>query len=354
MRAALYHAARDVRVEDVAEPAAVGAHQVLVEPILCGICGTDLHEFTDGPIVTPVEPHPLNGSQLPQILGHEFSARVVEVGGEVESVRRGDRVSVMPLLVCGRCPYCIRGLNHLCQKMACTGLSSDWGGIAELALLEEYQVAALPDSVSDVQGALIEPAAVAAYGVDRSGATPGDVALITGGGPIGALAALYAAAMGAVVIVSEPNRNRADFVRSLGVGDVLDPTGENFQAEIEERTEGLGVNVAIECSGNAAALNSCIVATRSRGTVVQTGLHTGPASILPMDVSLKDLSIVGTWCYPIYDWPRIIRLLGTGKFPIEKVVTDRIDAAAVVAKGFEALLDPQGDQVKVLVGIEAQ
>jgi (R,R)-butanediol dehydrogenase/meso-butanediol dehydrogenase/diacetyl reductase len=353
MRAAVFHGAGNIRVEDVLEPASVGPRPVLVRPTWCGICGTDLHEYAQGPIVIPDAPHALTGARLPQILGHELSAVVVEVGAAVAGVRPGDRVSIMPLIVCGRCPYCLRGLNHLCTQMACTGLSSPWGGIAELAVVEDYQVAVLPESVSDVQGALIEPAAVAAYGVDRSGAHPGDVVLITGAGPIGALAALYAAAGGMTVVIAEPNPNRAAFARDLDVGAVVDPVRDDVRAVIDEVTDGLGADAAVECAGNAAALNTCIEAVRSRGVVVQTGLHTGPAEILPMQISLRDLSLVGTWCYPIQDWPRMVRLLGTGSFPVERVVTSRIDVDAVVDRGFAPLTDPQGSELKVLVGAAA-
>jgi (R,R)-butanediol dehydrogenase / meso-butanediol dehydrogenase / diacetyl reductase len=349
MRAAVFHAARDVRVEDVPEPSGLGDREVLLRPTWCGVCGTDLHEFAQGPIVIPAEPHPLNGSVLPQILGHEFSAEVVETGADVTKVSAGDRVSIMPLLVCGRCPYCVRGMNHLCVSMACTGLSSPWGGIAELAIVSDYQVTPLPDAVSDVQGALIEPTAVAAYGVDRAGVAPGDTLLITGCGPIGALASLYAVANGVRVIVAEPNPNRAEFARSLEVGDVLDPTDGDPVERIRDMTDGLGVNGCVECSGSERALNTCIDATRKAGTVVQTGLHTKPAAIDPMQVALKDLTISGTWCYPIYDWPRIIGLISSGRCPVERVVTANIDADDVVSGGFEPLLDPQGHEMKVMV-----
>src|SRR5947209_15612382 len=165
MRAVVYHGARDVRVEEIPEPdGALRPEEVLLAPRWCGICGTDLHEYAAGPIVIPSDPHPLTGAALPQILGHEFSAEVVEVGREVETVRRGDRVAVMPLVFCGECYYCRRGVKHLCTKMGCTGLSWAWGGLGDLAVVPDYQVVRLPDAVSDLQGALVEPAAVACYG----------------------------------------------------------------------------------------------------------------------------------------------------------------------------------------------
>jgi (R,R)-butanediol dehydrogenase / meso-butanediol dehydrogenase / diacetyl reductase len=351
MRATVYYGARDIRVEQHEEPTTLGSFDVLIKPRLCGICGTDLHEYAQGPIVIPSSPHSLTGSQLPQILGHEFSAEVMEVGDRVRSVRAGDRVTVMPLLFCGRCYYCRRGLNHLCFEMACTGLSWEWGGLGELAVVPEYQIAALPESVSDLQGALVEPAAVAAYGVDRAGISPGNTVLVTGAGPIGCLVALYAAANGARVFISEPNQNRAALARKLDVGEVLNPAEDDLLVAVREATEGVGVDAAIECSGNARALNACIDATRSRGVVVQTGLHVGPAEITPMTLSSKDLSIIGSWCYPVSDFPRIISLIAMGSYPVEKVVTARVEMDSIVPQGFDALLDPQGDQVKVLVEV---
>ncbi|HYT27164.1 MAG TPA: alcohol dehydrogenase catalytic domain-containing protein, partial [Actinomycetota bacterium] len=104
MRALRFHKARELHVEQVAEPAPPGPGEVLLRPLMCGICGTDLHEYTDGPIVTPARPHPLTGAELPQILGHEFAATVASAGPGVTHVRPGDLCTVMPLIHCGRCP----------------------------------------------------------------------------------------------------------------------------------------------------------------------------------------------------------------------------------------------------------
>lgn len=349
MKAAVFHAAHDIRVEDVPAPTGVGPREVLARPYWCGICGTDLHEYAMGPIVTPATPHPLNGAVIPQILGHEFSAEVVEVGREVTRVKVGDRVSAMPLLVDHECYYCRRGLNHLCVKMACVGLSYAWGGIAELAVLPESILTVLPDAVSELQGALVEPAAVAAYGVDTGHVKPGDSVLITGAGPIGALAALYAASLGARVFVSEPNPTRLALVHSLGVAEVLDPSTTDVAAYLKDLGGGIGVDAAIECSGNERALQTAIASVRSAGRVVQTGLHTRPAAIDAMVLAQHDLTLVGTWCYPVTDFPRIARLIASGRYPVEKVVSAKIAIEDIVEHGFEALLSPTGGQVKVLV-----
>ncbi len=349
MRAAVFHDAHDIRIEEIDAPSEVGPGEVLVRPFWCGICGTDLHEYAAGPIVIPTHAHPLTGASAPQVLGHEFSAEVVEVGAGVTNVASGQRVSVMPIISCGVCYFCVRGLGHLCTRMACVGLSYAWGGIAELAVVPATQVHALPDSMTDIQGALVEPTAVAAYGVDTAGVRPGDTVLITGAGPIGALASLYAGSLGARVFISEVNPVRAALARSLEVGEVLDPSSMDVVEFLRDATGGIGVDSVVECSGNERALQTGIAAVRAAGTVTQTGLHTRPASIDPMQVSLREITYNGTWCYPLTDWPRVIDLIGRGGLPVEKVVTAEIGIADLVSKGFDTLLSPSGDEVKVLV-----
>ncbi|QWT24534.1 2,3-butanediol dehydrogenase [Subtercola sp. PAMC28395] len=348
MKAAVFHGAHDIRVEEVGTPRPL-AGEVLLRPYWCGICGTDLHEYAMGPIVIPSSPHALTGATAPQVLGHEFSAEVVELGAGVTNVTVGQRVSVMPLLYCGQCYYCRRGLNHLCRSMACVGLSYQSGGIAELAVVPATHVSILPDSMTELQGALVEPGAVAAYGVDTAQVRAGDTVLITGAGPIGALAALYASSIGANIFISELNPTRAALARSLDVGEVLDPSKVDVAAWLKDHTDGIGADAVIECSGNERALQTAIAAVRSAGRISQTGLHTRAAAIDPMVLSEHDITLSGTWCYPVTDWPRIIDLISRGRYPVEKVVSAQISMDDIVAKGFETLLSPTGDQVKVLV-----
>jgi (R,R)-butanediol dehydrogenase/meso-butanediol dehydrogenase/diacetyl reductase len=191
---------------------------------------------------------------------------------------------------------------------------------------------------------------VAAYGVDRAGVRGGDVVLVTGAGPIGMLSALYASAVGAsTVVIAEPNPRRAALARAIDVGPVVDPTSGELESVLADVTRGSGVDVGVECSGTTPGLGSCIANARPRGTVVQTGLHTKPATLDAMGLASHDVTLIGSWCYLITDWPRIIRLVASGKYAVSKVVTANIDLADVVTKGFDVLVDPMGDQLKVLV-----
>ena len=325
---------------------------------MCGICGTDLHEYTDGPIVIPSSPHPLNGSCLPQILGHEFAAVAVEAGAGVSHVQAGDLCTVMPLIHCGHCYECLRGMGHLCRTMACTGLSDAWGGLAGLAMVRASQLVPVGSEVSAQQAALIEPTAVAAYGVDRGRLQPGQTVLVTGAGPIGSLATMYALAGGARrVIVSEPDPSRRARAASLGkdLGEVIavDPLADPVGDVVLDSTDGVGADLAIECAGIEAALTLCVDAVRPAGTVVQTALHIRPAALRADTLAIKDLTLIGTWCYPVNDFARVVGLVASGRLPVERVVSSVVPLDRAVTGGFDQLITRGSGEVKVLIEVGA-
>jgi len=337
MRALRLHGAGDLRVDTVADPGPIGPGEVRLRNLLAGICGSDLHEYVH-PMLTTVEPHPLTGAALPQILGHEYSAEVLEVGDRVIAARTGDRVAVMPLFFCGECGPCRAGLPQCCGRLGAVGMNWPWGGIAETSVVQEHQVAVLPDAVSDAAGALVEPAAVAVHAVSRAPVRPGDSVLVAGGGPIGQLMCLAALAAGAdSVHISEPADGRRRRAEALGA--------HAWQADAFPD----GVDIAIECAGNQPALRDCLAAVRRGGTVVQTALHTKPVELDPRQLTLNDITLRGVNCFPVDSWPRVIELVASGALPVERVVTGVVALGEAVEEGFDALLDPAGDQVKILV-----
>ena len=224
-----------------AEPPAPGAGEVVVRVVTCGICGTDLHEYVAGPIVTPVEPHPLTGAQNPQILGHEFAGDVVAIGPGVTSVARGRsrrdhaaRVLRSLRVLPARAPASVR------DDGAASGSPTPGAGWRSSRRSRSIRSCDSPTGVTYRQGALIEPTAVAAYGVERAGVGPGDRVLVTGAGPIGALAALCARSAGAsTVYISEPNPARRARAEALGVATVLDPTSVDVP-ELPPRADATG------------------------------------------------------------------------------------------------------------------
>lgn len=343
---------RQLQLDNIEEPSELGPRQLLLQNRLCGICGTDLHEYADGPKLVTAHPHPLTGASMPQILGHEFSGEVLAIGSEVRSATVGDRVSVMPLFFCGECSACREGRQQCCVKLGAVGYNWPWGGMGEHAIVSDHQVARLPDGMTDAQGALVEPTAVAVHAVSEAPVTVGDVVLVTGGGPIGQLVALSALAAGAgAVYISEPNPRRRTRAEVLGVAGVLDPSAIDVVAELREQVPD-GLDVAIECAGNQRALATCIDAVRPGATVVQTALHPRSVQIDPTRLTLRDVSLKGVNCFPVTCWPRVIRLIASGRLPAERVVTGRVRLEAAIEEGFHALLDPESDHIKVLVAPE--
>jgi (R,R)-butanediol dehydrogenase / meso-butanediol dehydrogenase / diacetyl reductase len=341
MRALRFYGNKDLRVEDIADPKICGPRQVIVKVAWCGICGTDLHEYTTGPIFMPRQ----------QILGHEFSGTVVEVGSELKDYRQGDRVAVQPLLTPGDDYYSVRGLAHLSEQSGFVGIRNwAWGGMGEYAVLNDYNVFKLPDSVSDEQGALVEPAAVTLYAVDNSGLQAGNTVLISGAGTIGALTVLSVNAAGASqIFVAEPNPARRKFIESWGLcTGVFDPRTEDVPARIRERTT-VGVDAAFECAGTENSLAACLRSVRRQGTVVQVGLATATCTVDLQLLVLKDVTLRGSFCYPIYSWPRVIDLIAARKLPVEKTVSSCISLDAAVPDGFEVLTAPGTDRLKILI-----
>jgi (R,R)-butanediol dehydrogenase/meso-butanediol dehydrogenase/diacetyl reductase len=349
MKAARFHGRGDIRVEDVPAPR-VGPGQVEVSVDWCGICGTDLHEFLEGPIFIPQEgaPHPITGSELPVVMGHEFAGVVSAVGSGVTGVREGDRVAVEPYYVCDECVACTAGRYNICRKLGFVGLSGQDGGFAERCVVDARWVHPLGDLPTDI-GALVEPLAVGYHAVRLSGLRPGGTAAVFGAGPIGLVtaAALKAAGAGKVVVV-EPAAARKAKAAGAGADEVLDPTGTDVPDAIRDLTAGAGADVAFECAGVDAVLAAAIGSVRPGGTVVNVAIWGHVPKVAMNDLVLSEVSVIGSLAY-CGDHADTIALLRDGKVDAEQFITGRIGLADLVDGGFRELIDNKEENVKILV-----
>jgi (R,R)-butanediol dehydrogenase / meso-butanediol dehydrogenase / diacetyl reductase len=349
MKAARFHGRGDIRVDDVPDPQ-VRSGQVEVSVDWCGICGTDLHEFLEGPIFIPQKgaPHPITGAELPVVMGHEFAGVVSAVGAGVTEVREGDRVAVEPYYVCGECVACAEGRYNICRKLGFVGLSGPDGGFAERCVVDARWVHPLGDLPTDI-GALVEPLAVGYHAVRLSGLQPGGTAAVFGAGPIGLVttAALKAAGAGKVVVV-EPAAARKAKAAGAGADEVLDPTSTDVPAAIRDLTAGAGADVAFECAGVDAVLAAAIGSVRPGGTVVNVAIWGHVPQVAMNDLVMSEVTVLGSLAY-CGDHADTIALLRDGKVDAEQFVTGRIGLGDLVDGGFRELIDNKEENVKILV-----
>src|SRR5690348_14311890 len=183
MRAGVLHAPGDLRVEERPEPTCT-SDSVVLAVRYNGLCGTDVTEFTKGPMMVPLHTrHPGSGHLGPTILGHEFIGEVVEAGAEVRHWL-GRRVASGAGVSCGRCDLCRRGRTNLCDRYYTLGLSTH-GGLAEYVSVPASTLREIPEDCADLDAALAQPLAVGLHAVSRSGVGPGDTVVLLGAGAIG-------------------------------------------------------------------------------------------------------------------------------------------------------------------------
>jgi (R,R)-butanediol dehydrogenase/meso-butanediol dehydrogenase/diacetyl reductase len=309
VRAALYHGPGDVRIETVPDPAP-GPGEVLVRPLHNGLCGTDLHQFYDGPMA-PVP--------LPIIVGHVFSGEVVELGpGDTPgALAPGDLVAVAPLWTCGECTHCSAGHHNLCEQMMCHGMGTGGGGLAEYTVVKASMAHRLPDGVSAEAGALAEPLSVAYHAVRQSRPEPGRPAVVFGAGPIGIGCFLGLRAEGVEdVIVVEPAEDRRAAASTVGAETVLDPAATDVVAHVLEHTRGAGVPVAIDAAGVEAAFRSALRVTGRRGRLVPVAAYLEPFAFNPSDAMLDEIEIIASFSYND-EFPVVLGHLASGRYPTE-------------------------------------
>jgi L-idonate 5-dehydrogenase len=290
MRAIVAHAAKDLRIEEVATPE-VGAGQIRVRLAFGGICGSDLHYFNHGGfgVVRLREP---------MILGHEISGIVEASAADVANVKTGDRVAVSPSRPCNHCRYCLEGKQNQCLDMRFYGSAMRFphvqGAFREQLVCDATQAHIVPEHLSLGEAAMAEPLSVCLHAVRRAGSLTGKKILVTGCGPIGALTVLAARRAGAAEIVVTDVADRAlEFAMEIGADRGVN-VGGGVGALSEYNADKGYFDVAFEASGAEAALRAAIESTRPGGVLMQLGL--GGEMTLPVNaITAKELELRGTF-----------------------------------------------------------
>lgn len=315
---------------------------VLLEIIATGICGSDIHGFTGE-----------NRRRHPgQVMGHETVARIVGLGPAVPpqtGLRVGDAVTVNPVISCGSCRQCRAGREQACPNKVVIGVApSVSSAFAERMAVPAANVVRLPDGMPVEHGALVEPLAVGYHALRRGGCAEGDAVLVIGGGPIGQSCVLAALRLGAQrVAVSEPDAHRRELNERIGAVTV-DPTTSDAIAEEVSAALGAEPTLVVDAVGSSRSLTTAFACAPLGGTVVLVGMATPELDVGAFEVSTKERSLVGSFCYNAAEFRETVEWAATVSDTLVHLIEGRTDLEGAPA-GFEALARGENPASKVLV-----
>jgi 2-desacetyl-2-hydroxyethyl bacteriochlorophyllide A dehydrogenase len=311
MKAAYYAGNKTIQVGE-SRIEAPGPGEVRLDVAYCGICGTDLHIY---------QGHMDQRVAMPQVVGHEMSGTVAQLGPEVGDWQVGDRVVVRPLAPCGSCPACQAGHAHICYNLKFLGIDTP-GAFQGSWTVPAYTLHRLPADLPLDLAALIEPLSVACHDVRRSELESGDRAVVIGGGPIGMLIALVARHHGADVLVSEINPYRLSLAQAFGL-EVVDPRAADLVATVEEWTGGAGADIVFEVSGSAAGAEVMTDLVRTRGKIVVVAIFSFAPQVDLFRFFWRELELRGARVYEPQDFDEAIALAAAGALPLERLISVR-------------------------------
>ena len=309
------HAPSDLRLDE-RDAGEIGPGQVLVKVGMGGICGSDLHYFHHGGFGTV-------RIKEPMVLGHEVAGTVAAVAPDVTSVTIGDRVAINPSRPCGACRYCWEGLPNHCLDMRFYGSAMRTphihGAFRNLLPCDASQCVAVADSVPLSLAALAEPFSVGLHAVSRAGSLTGKKVLVSGCGPIGALALAAARLHGAAEIVATDIVDEPLAVaQALGASLTINVASDREWVRRFAADKGT-FDIMLECSGNERALRDGLDVMRPRGVVVQLGLG-GDVSLPQNAVVTKELSICGSFRFHA-EFGEAVRLINEGRVNLSPLIT---------------------------------
>jgi (R,R)-butanediol dehydrogenase / meso-butanediol dehydrogenase / diacetyl reductase len=291
------------------EPRPPAHGEVRLDVAYCGVCGTDLH-IAHGAMDHRVK--------APQVIGHEMSGTVAELGPGVAGFEIGEPVVVRPLDTRGETPA-DKGYAHIGRNLKFLGIDTP-GAFQGSWTVPAFTLHRLPRDVDLKIAALTEPLAVACHDVRRAELLPGETAVAIGGGPIGLLVALVAREAGARVVVSEIHPSRRALASQLDL-DVVDPRVVDVADHVADLTAGTGAGVVFEVSGSPAGALEMTRLASIRGRIVLVAIFPEPQPVGLFDVFWKELELRGARVYEPEDYERAIELLASGALPLDRLIT---------------------------------
>ncbi len=345
MHALVVHAPDRFSVEDVPRPEP-GENEVLCKVHAVAICGTDPHIIHgDYPGFWPKE--------FPFVPGHEWAGEVVEVGPGAERFgwQIGARVAGTSHAGCGFCRKCVEGRYNLCENYGDEAVHRQYGhytqgSYAEYVVHSIASVFPIPESLGYDEAAMLDPVSIALHTVKRGGHAPGDTVVVVGPGVMGLLVAECARALGAGRVIVVGRGERLAKAAALG-NETVDFSARDPVEGVRELTDGLGAEVALECSGDPAAVGQCVDMLRKGGRVAVIGIPLEDARVPMQKIVLNELEIVGVRA-AAGEMPEAIALVAAGKLRLDELITHRF-ALKDYAEALRTFTERVDGALKVIV-----
>lgn len=343
MEALVLEKVGQLAIRDIEINQELGPHDVCIALHTVGVCGSDVHYYEFGRIGQFVVREPM-------ILGHEAAGIVVEVGSAVKSLKVGDRVCMEPGIPDPNSKATRLGIYNLDPAVSFWATPPVHGVLRPTVIHPEAFTFKLPDTVSFAEGAMVEPLAVGMHAANKAQIKPGDVAVVSGAGPIGMLTVLSALAGGcSEVIVSDIQQPKLDIIAKLGPITPVNIAKENLVDVVMKKTGGWGADIVFEASGNPKAASSVFEPLAPAGRVVYIGMPVEPILYDVVAASVKEARVEHVFRYA-HVYPRALALMGSGQLNVKPLITDTFTFADSI-RAFNYALHMPSTSVKVQIAM---
>ena len=341
MKALIYTKPYSFEYSDFPDPVA-GDDDVLIRVKACGICGSDVHGFTGK-----------TGRRIPPlIMGHEAAGIVEKLGRTVSGFEKGDRVCFDSTVYCNKCEACRTGLFNRCDKRQVLGVSvpafKRHGAFAEYVAVPSWIVSKIPDELSFVHAALLEPASIGTHAANRAPVSNNDTVVVIGAGTIGLFILQAAKLRGAAkVIAVDINEFRLDLAKKLGADKLINPLKSDLSEAVLQETEGKGANVTLEAVGYAKTFADAVSITRMGGHIVAVGNLEKKAEFDLQQLVAKEHTFTGSYASS-GEFRDCIELVASGKINVEPLISDVLPLEEG-PDAFDRLLKAEENLLKIVL-----
>jgi len=286
-------------------------NEVLIKIMRIGVCGSDIHVYHGKHLYT----------SYPVTQGHEVSGMIEKVGSKITELKPGDRVTIQPQVVCGKCHSCLHGKYHICDELKVMGFQTT-GMASEFFVTDADRILNLPDDMSYEQGAMIEPLAVACSVFSKTDDMSGLNVIVLGAGPIGNLTAQTAKALGAKsILITDVSDFRLEIAKKVGIDYTINPLKQDLSEEIVKAFGPDRADLIIECVGINQTIDDAIANARKGTDIIIVGVFGDKPVVDLSTVQDRELRLIGMLMYQTKEYLKAIELIHSGRVQLEPLMT---------------------------------